>query len=301
MLDSLLGRAALKEEIERLESELAACQDELAELERRFEAADQRRQEAVRDRQNAQEEVNRLEDRIAQLEGELERRGSDQEVSLRGRTRLDWRECEEVLATIEGNGDGAAEVFTAMVVDELPEAVRTHFGGRAGLVADATPCLCIFDQYGLMEVALDPPRPPAPFAGWSDHVELSRSWFVPIRSGTFVLVRDDLFARGQCEAGELVDIEGFTSDVQGRHSKGGFSQSRFERRREEQIEAHYDRVRDQLADADPSELIVTGAEQAIDAVAPSDATVATVDASGSPEDALEQAFEQFWTTTLYRL
>lgn len=301
MLDSLLGRAALKEEIDRLESELAACQDELAELERRFEAADQRRQEAVRERQDAQEEVNRLEDRIAQLEGELERRGSAHEVSLRGRTRLDRRECEEVLATIEGAGDGAAEVFTAMVEDELPEAVRAHFEARAGLIADAAPCLCLFDRHGLVEVALDPPRPPDPFDGWSDHADVSRSWFVPTRSGTFVLVRNDLFARGRFEAGELADIEGFTSDVQGRHSKGGFSQARFERRREEQIEAHFDRVRDQLAGVDATELIVTGAEQAIDAVAPADATVATVDASGSPEDALEQAFEQFWTTTLYRL
>jgi len=82
-----------------------------------------------------------------------------------------------------------------------------------------------------VSAALTPPIEPAPFDRWSDRFRLDESWFRPTGRFAFALVRSDTFALGVYEGDERVAFEGFTSDVKEAHSKGGFSQGRFERRR----------------------------------------------------------------------
>jgi len=84
-----------------------------------------------------------------------------------------------------------------------------------------------------VSAALTPPIEPAPFDRWSDRFRLDESWFRPTGRFAFALVRSDTFALGVYEGDERVAFEGFTSDVKEAHSKGGFSQGRFERRRED--------------------------------------------------------------------
>lgn len=302
MLDTLLGRATLKEEIERLTVELEACENELERLQARLDATDDRRREAIRDRQDAEERINRLEDRIVQLEDELDRSTADETVHGRGETTLNRRRIGSVLdllASVEVGPEGA---YTAMVDDEPPTSVRDQLGDRSALVARAAPCVCLFDADGLIEAALEPPRPPAPFERWSDGFALERSWFLPTEPLVFALVRSDLFAVGRVVDGGLTDVEGFESDVMGRHSKGGFSQARFERRRQEQIDRHVGQVIDRLTSyRGDYPVILTGASSVLDEIDMEATVREPVDASGDPTDALLEAFEAFWTTTLHRL
>lgn len=302
MLDALLGRRELKERIETLEAELAECREGRDRLRERYESADDRRREAVRERQTAQEERNRLSDRVEQLEDELERRGGDEDVAARGRLDLGRRDVARVLETLQSVRGGPEGLYTAMVEDGRPESIVEHLGVRVALVDRAAPCLCLLDGDGLLEVALEPPMAPAAFERWDDRFHLERGWFLPTEPVTVSLVRADLFAVGRFDGVDLVDVEGFTSGVKGRHSKGGFSQGRFERRREEQIDEHLDRCRDRLAAYDgPEGLLLTGAEAALDRLEVSAVARATVDATGDPEPALRSAFEEFWHTRVHRL
>ncbi|MFW6153121.1 MAG: Vms1/Ankzf1 family peptidyl-tRNA hydrolase [Halobacteriota archaeon] len=302
MLDTLLGRASLKEELERLRAELERCRDARERLEARLESADDRRREAVRQRQEAQERLNHLEDRIAQLEDELERTGEADAVHGRGQSTRSRRRIEPVLELLTSVETGPEEAFTAMIEGEPPTAVREHLTERSALVDRVAPCLCLFDADGLIEVALEPPRPPAPFEGWADRFVLERRWFLPEEALAFALVRSDVFAVGRVVDGELTDVEGFEADVMGRHSKGGFSQARFERRREEQIDRHVDRVDDRLAAYLGDEpLVLTGSRTVLDRLDVEAVAREPVDASGDPSDALSTAFEAFWTTTVHRL
>jgi hypothetical protein len=59
-------------------------------------------------------------------------------------------------------------------------------------------------------------------------------------------VRSDTFALGVYEGRDRLRFEAFQSDVTAEHDKGGFSQARFERRRDEEITDHLDRCRDRL-------------------------------------------------------
>jgi peptide subunit release factor 1 (eRF1) len=298
MLDELLGRAELKARIEELE-------EENHHLERRAEAEEERRAEAAAERQEAEAEVNRLEDRITELEDRVERLGGDEEADLdyRGTEDLFGERLDEVLARLDSFATGPEGAFSAVVGDDVPAAVADAFGDRTALVRRAAPCLCLTDDAGLVSVALDAPTPPDEFAAWDDQFRAERSWFVPEDPVRVALVRSDLFALGVYDGASVTLVDEVESDVMNAHSKGGFSQARFERRRDEQVDNHLDRATEAL-DAHESVadgLVVLGERTVLGDFRERADWVATVDASGDPEEALREAVREFWTTRLYRL
>ncbi|MFC7046853.1 Vms1/Ankzf1 family peptidyl-tRNA hydrolase [Halobacteriaceae archaeon GCM10025711] len=295
MLDELLGRAGLKERIAELEERNERLQKQL-------DAENDRRAEAVSARQAAEERVNRLEDRIAELEDRVERAGGDRtDLSFRGTEDLRNDRLDAVLARLDSVDAGPEGALTAMVGDEMPDAVRDAVGNHAPLVDRAAPCLVVTDDAGLVSAALDPPVRPDPFVAWSDGFDLDRKWFEPTDAYAVALVRSDVFALGEYRDGDRVSFTGFESDVKGDHSKGGFSQGRFERRRDAQIDEHLDKCRDAIRDRDAERLYVVGEKTLLGEFEDVAAATAAVDATGRPEAALGEAVADFWTTRLYLL
>jgi peptide subunit release factor 1 (eRF1) len=309
MLDDLLGRTELKERIAELE-------DEVERLEARYEAESDRRADAVRARQEAEERVNRLEDRIADLEGRLaatDDAAAENDVSPRGRETLSGARLREVLSRLRSVETDAEGALTAAVdADRLPEAVVDAVGDRAPLVRHAAPCLVCTDDAGLVAVTLSPPCLPDPFASWDERFRLDDAWFHPRPGDVLALVRSDLFVAGRYaddagdgeRGGRWSVVETVESDVKSAHSKGGFSQGRFERRREAQIDDHVDRALDALDAleavdaADRGRLLVVGERTVLGPFEARADAVARVDASGDPEAAFETAIEAFFTTRL---
>jgi peptide subunit release factor 1 (eRF1) len=299
MLDQLLGRAALKDRIDELE-------EELRHTERQLDAEQERRADAVSDKQAAQQRVNRLEDRIADLEGTVERLREGDGEAERTPTRTERvtgtrrSAVLDRLASVETDPEGA---FTAYVADgsDLPEAVRDAFGDRTGQVVQAAPCLAVTDDAALVEACLSVPAPPAPFTTWDDGFRIERSWFEPTGRFTFALVRSDLFAMGTYDGRERTAFQGFDSELQNNHSKGGFSQARFERLRDEQIDDHVERCQVALEDRETGPCYVVGERTVLDAFEGIADVTATVDATGDPEAALDDAFHSFWTVTVRAL
>ncbi|MFC6955233.1 Vms1/Ankzf1 family peptidyl-tRNA hydrolase [Halorubellus litoreus] len=296
MLDELLGRAALKDRIDELE-------DEKRRLREQYEAEERRRSEAASARQDAEERVNRLEDKIAQLEGEVERerdRGDgDASLSYRRVEMLRGERLDAVLARLRSVDAGAEGALTAYVDDDdLPEAVADAFGDRAALVQRAAPCLAVADDAGVVSATLDVPAPPAAFCEWGDGFRVDDEWMRPTGSFALALVRAGVFAVGEYDGRDRVSFRGFRSDVKGDHSKGGFSQGRFERRRDAQIDEHLADCEAAIRDVDPDRLYAVGDARLVDALDVDATATAAVDASGDPEDALDDAFYEFFATTL---
>lgn len=298
MLDELLGRAALKERISELEAETES-------LRQRLDAESDRRAAAVSDKQAAEERANRLDDRIAELEDRVERAGDDgaARVEFRGVDSLRGDRRDEILSrlrSVETEPEGA---LTAMVDGDVPAAVRDALGDRSQLVARAEPCLAVVDDAEIVTALLDPPLAPDPFVEWGSSFRVEPPWFRPEGRLAFGLLRSDLFALGVYQGRERVELETVESDVMGSHSKGGFSQARFERRRDEQVSAHLDAAREVLDGRRPETLVLVGEQTVLDDFEPAEEAdaVAAVDATGDPEAALDDAFDSFWTTRLYRL
>ncbi|MEF8841271.1 MAG: Vms1/Ankzf1 family peptidyl-tRNA hydrolase [Haloarculaceae archaeon] len=294
MLDDLLGRTALRERIEELEEELHHTERELA-------AERERRREATTARQDAEERVNRLEDRIADLEGRLEATGGEaDDLGFRREERLRGARLESVLSRLTSFDAGAEGVLTAMVDGDVPEPLADLLGDRVPLVRRTEPCLAVADDAGVLAVALDPPVTPGPFVEWDEAPRLDRSWFLPTGEHAVGLVRADLFGLGRFEGEERVGFEGFESDVKGDHSKGGFSQGRFERIRDGQIDDHIERCREALG-AVEGPLYLTGERVVLSELEDLATVTRPVDATGEPESALDDAVRDFWTTACYGL
>jgi len=298
MSDGLLGRLTgaternLRARNEELETELDRLEAQLA-------SAEERRADAVSARQAAEEQVNRLEDRIADLEGQVERASDDAGgPHRRGAEQLRGERLDRVLRRLESVHAPAEGALTAMLGAEVPLAVREAFGERTLLVERATPCLALTDDAGLVAATLEPPLAPEPFLQWGDGFRLADSWFRPTGEHGIALVRSDLFAYAAYDGTERVDFEGFSSDVKGQHSKGGYSQGRFERRRDDQIETHLQRCEAVLGERDPDRLVVVGESTLLGRFDDRAVATAAVDATGDPEPALEHAVDDFWTTRL---
>ena len=296
MLDDLLGRTELKERIEALE-------ERRDRLEARLEAESERRADAVSDKQAVEERANRLEDRIADLEGQLEAAGSAADdaaaVGVRREETLRGGRVDAVLDRLASFEGAPESVLTAVVEEDPPTAVRDLLGDRTPLVERAAPCVVCADDAGLLAVALRPPVLPESFLEWASTARLDRSWFRPTGRFALAVVRSDVFAVGVYEGGERVTYKGFESPVKSDHSKGGFSQARFERLRDEQIAAHVEKCSEALASVDADRRYVVGDRRLVGEF-DADATAA-VDATGKPEAALEAAFSEFWSVRLYGL
>lgn len=297
MLDELLGRAELKDRIEDLESEKE-------DLRARLEAEEDRRSAAVRDRQDAEERVNRLEDRVAELEDRVERSesGGTPTPSLRAHRRVSGKSARRLLERLESVTASPDGAFTATVTghEPLPDPVSEALGDRAAALQGKTPMLVCYEDEGVVIAALRPPLFPEPIERWDRSFELHREWFLPEAQDRHALgvVRSDLFALGIYEGAERIELRGFESDVRSDHSKGGFSQRRFERRRDHQIEDHLRAVRDVLEDAPRPLYLVGGSGVLTELEDLADVTSAS-DATGNPESALAAAREDFWTTSLW--
>jgi hypothetical protein len=310
MLDRLLGRAELKARIEELE-------EEKRHLERRLDAESDRRADAVTARQEAEERVNRLEDRIADLEGKLDAEGEAADLDPRATESLRDDRLDAVLDRLRSLDAGAEGALTAMVGETAgaakppsrgdaatdgsrgtPDVITELLGDRSPLVDRAAPCLVCVDDARVVSVALSPPLAPDPFVEWGSGFRLDDDWFHPADGLTVALVRSDVFAVGVYDDGDLTDVETVETDVQATHSKGGFSQSRFERRRDEQIATHLDDVRSVLDRRDPDRLVLLGERTVLDDLDRDAVAVAPVDASGDPVEALDDAARSFFTTRL---
>ena len=294
MLDDLLGRTELKERIEELE-------EENHHLEQERDAEAERRADAVTERQRAEERVNRLEDKVTELEDRVDRlQSGDADRTYRTERQLRGERLSELLDRLDSLRTEPEGLLTAYVADghDVPDTVRDAFGDRTPLVSRAAPCLAVTDDLGLFGACLSVPRAPDPFVEWAGQARLDRGWFQPTGTYTLALVRSDLFAMGVYEGHERTAFHGFDSDLKSQHSKGGFSQSRFERLRDEQIANHVERCSAALDERPDAPLYVVGERTVLDEFEDVADVTAAVSATGEPEDALATAFDSFWTVRL---
>lgn len=293
MLDDLLGRTELKDRIETLD-------ERCDRLEAQLEAESRRRSDAVSAKQDAEERANRLEDRIADLEGKLEaERGDETDLTFRYEETLRGARVESVLSRLSSFESDPETVTTAYVEDDPTSELREALGSHAALVSRAAPCLVCVDDAGVVAAGLRPPVAPEPFVEQSSSPVIDRSWFRPTGRFALALVRSDTFALGVYDGDERVSFEGFESNVKSDHSKGGFSQARFERIRDGQIADHIEKCETALSAIDADRRFVVGDRRLIDEF-DADASAA-VDATGKPKPALEDAFSDFWSVKLFGL
>ncbi len=305
-LDSLLGRQELKERIQELE-------DEKEDVEERLEKVDRRRANAETEKQEAYEERNRLESKVEELRDRLERAEETAETE----TDVDVRDVNpgelppliDVLDSVEG---GREKLTTAHVAADhhLPHDLPDHV--REKLVDSvSTRGLAVYvDDHGVVEAALVPlTSVEETKVEHGGAFTVDRSLYRLPESYAVAVITSDRFSAGVYSDGERTDFTSVSSNVKSSHSKGGFSQKRFERLRDEQIQEHIGE-----ASAELSQLLERHTVDSVYLLGASDLTGEleeeadveaelrqTTDARGEGENLLSDAVDDLRSTRMYRL
>lgn len=294
MLDDLLGRTKLKERISELETE---CNR----LESQLEAEQERRADAKTARQAAEERLNRLKDKIADLEGQLQQaNSSSEEVGFRSKRTINGQQRNQIVHRLEAIEWEPESICSASIQTNIPDDVIELVPNRIQLIQRILPCIVYVDEAGFLALAMKVPMQPPQFCSWNSSPQIKREWIAPPENYSIGLVRSDTFAFGILKNEELVDFEGIKSPVKSQHSKGGYSQRRFERLREEQIDTHLDKCKSVLNEA-PEPRIVVGDRQIIRRLSDIATVTKASDVTGHTKDALSDAVWDFWSFTVYGL
>ncbi len=232
---------------EELRGKIEELEEEKQELEQRYEAESRRRSELARKKQEAEEELNRLRDRLRSQEEsdekEEEVRQEFHQVSFDRGYRILRK-----LASLESPERDMVTVYSPGKVSKIDDfqglknAVSSH---KMEFLAGKETFIGFLDE-DFFSAALRT----RPFfqPGWSlatsfdlekvlDFLESEKTWAL-VSAGETRIYRE--------EAGETEQVERITSRVDSKQSKGGFSQGRFERKREEQLDEHLEDVEEEL-------------------------------------------------------
>ncbi len=237
-----------EEKIEELEEKIKELEEEKERLESQYEAEKERRSELSRKKQEAEEDLNRLEDKLEGLKGEKKSEKEDEDEGLedvgfdtgyRLLKKLSTIEDErEELVTVQCPGkfagfDRRKDLKNSLGKKEFQQlsgyrSFAGFFDGDLGnWLLETRP---FFDEELDISGRFD-------VSDLVEFVEREKIW-VLLSAGDTKIFRE--------EGGTVEEVETLKSRIEKQHSKGGFSQGRFERKRDEQIEQHLGEVKEFL-------------------------------------------------------
>jgi predicted RNase H-like nuclease (RuvC/YqgF family) len=242
------SKSELRDRVKELEQELDKLRDEKQSLEERFESEQERRKKLSRQKQEAEEELNRLKDRLESADSsedtdEEEEDSEFEEISFRefreSLEKLDTMRSEaRELVTVYSQGELADHQDVSGVKNSLPGSKFEKLSSKSGLV--------VFSDSQLGEFCFRA----RPF--FQDRLEVDTGFHTGELLEFFETEKHwALVSRGNTRiyresGGDFEEVEHVKDRVNRQHGKGGFSQSRFERKRDEQVEQHLEKVEEEL-------------------------------------------------------
>jgi len=305
-LVDLLGKKKLEEEIEGLRARVSELEEERDSLQLQIE----RREEKIRKLTAAGQETSlalkAAEQKIAALQERSAKEAEVEESAMDMRSSgslLRPREVERLLDRLDAVRSAKDDLLSVYIApgssgESLPAEVADlarRAGSDRGIAAFIDPLL--------FAIALVPPFPIG---------EGEVTWAGSFKTGPLKEMLDTPVLVVAAHAGEtLLGValgrEGFAehavvrSTVKEKHTKGGWSQKRFERLREEDIRQHADLVRERLSQilggyrSIPARAVVSGDHVLVDMIAPTiempiqEAKIGRFDRK-NPEGLLEEVY-----------
>jgi len=250
----LFGRKELKKTIEQLRDQLEQQQDKIDRLQDRLEKESDRAREAARKKQDVEEERNRLQDRVRSLEDRIGQE-QDDDTPLNDADDLTLRQVEDIIQNL-----GRIEYATT-------EAHTVYRSGDSLLESETGEA--VFLDPHLIRVALIPPLALDPTRQKARTFDMEP--IEQLLQGRYLYIHLTSGGSGACiiDGQDVEDAVTVTADIKSQHKKGGYSQKRFERAREEQIQEHLDAfldATDELRERGFDRMIVAGNKRLQDAL-----------------------------------
>ncbi|MDD2340017.1 MAG: Vms1/Ankzf1 family peptidyl-tRNA hydrolase [Methanosarcina sp.] len=258
LIGKFSGKEQLELEIDHLNSKIIKLELDLRSAKIQLEKRESLARQAVADRQEAEALLNYERVRTQTLSYKLEtiRTESEEKLQFRGIENLSQQAVQAYLSKLKSFHAPSDDLLTAylppdtrlsnvlseMVLERVEEETRTlldRLDSETGLVF-------FYDLHRMVCEAIAPPVPitsPAWQLGHNFEVSLlEETLSKDYRTIVLVLHAGESFIGFTPDAKFFDTEELIRSSVKEKHSKGGFSQRRFERLREEDIAHHMDKV-----------------------------------------------------------
>lgn len=258
LIGKISGKEQLELEIDRLNSQIVRLELDLRSAKNQLEKKEILARQAVADRQEAEVLLNQERIRTQTLSHELEtlRAESEDKLKFRGIETLSPQAVQAYLSRLGSfhapaddlltvylpSGTRLSEIMSEKILERVEEETRTlldRLDSETGIVL-------FYDFHRMIGEAIAPPFPitsPAWQLGRSFDISLlEETLSKDYRMLVLVLHAGESFIGFTPDARVFDTEELIRSSVKEKHSKGGFSQRRFERLREEDIAHHMDKV-----------------------------------------------------------
>ncbi|MFB6244823.1 MAG: Vms1/Ankzf1 family peptidyl-tRNA hydrolase [Candidatus Nanohaloarchaea archaeon] len=255
-------KSTREDRIEELESKVEELEEKNRSLKERWKAEEQRRSEASRRKQEAEKKVKDLETRLETLQN---RQQSDRSEETEGDrfeniSVMELKKGLRKLGTVNSESGDLLSVISPAAPEkldgyrELRNTVSARYTSQFQNI-DRFACFTdgrffrtvlkirpIFDSHWSLSERFETRK-------ILSMIDREKTWVV-VSAGNSRVIRE--------KGGEILEDEKIETRVNHQHSQGGFSQGRFERKREEQIEEHLELVRQSVED---QEFLVVGEER----------------------------------------
>lgn len=303
--DKISGKDDLREKLEQLEDEVESLKSEKQEKESKIKSLkdkvsrlEEKKKKEIRKKQDAFEARNRLQDKVTELEDKVSKKMEDDNNKYDKQVNIVTKEqSEELIKAISGVEFERNRAFSAYTAgSDSVDGLEKFSNDIVKVVYESRPSLVYLDSFGLTNVIIKPPIEPEKFSEWDSEFRIRENWFIPDSKYILCVVRSDTFALGKFSDGSMVEYSGFKSRVKSGHSKGGFSQSRFERIRDEQIDEHIGKCKQEINSYKADKKIVLGSEGIASRFEGICDMTGRTNAKGKSRSTVQKADNNFWKT-----
>lgn len=254
----------LEDKVDKLESKIEDLKSDKNDLAKRFEAEKERRSKLSAEKQEAEEKLKKLEQKIeASSDSKETEKSPAKEIESR---KISVKKAKRIFSKLNSIKSEERDLTTIYITSDLNslkdlKALKSTLNKENYLFLSKNPknTICFLEPDFLkLKIKSRPLYKPK----WTNsrHFELSevkkiisshKTWAIVSAGQTILLEEED---------GRIKSREEIKSRVDKKQKKGGFSQKRFERKRQEQIEEHLDLVREKIN----QETLLVGEKQLCD-------------------------------------
>ena len=282
MFDKLLGKKELGEHIQTLEAQIEQLRSENRSTSARLLSRDETTRKAISQKQDVEEELNSAKKKIETLEHKISVLSKDasQDVTFRNISSIPIQSMANYICQIGSLQALDNSLVTAYLQPgqsladlengrELPESPGHETMGLVDKIESPTGVAVFYDTLGMVREAVAPFLP-LDVSFWQmdarfDVVPLQELMDRKVNICVLLAHAGESFIGITDTPGTFTDYHIVRSSVKGKHTKGGWSQRRFERLRDEDIQHHVKKVKDafvKMVDGSGTEItfILTGGE-----------------------------------------
>jgi|GEM_PF-479613 len=244
MFGNLFG-SEKEDKIKELKSEIEEKKKRIENIEKNLEKEKKRAKEAITEKQKADKNLKKLENKLESLKDKVQRIQNEKDEveslkQVKNLPRKKYSSFLSMMSTVELENEGLKTQYVTdkeKIESETAKTKLKNIDSKTGFVY-------LNDELGVFNCVLIPPLP----IENSNHLgnkfklkplkkQLSNDLimkFIDFHAGKSVI--------GSLKKGKFENFKSVKSNIKNQHSKGGFSQGRFERNRKKQIEEHIDKV-----------------------------------------------------------